>query len=157
MSKMAINPADIVLSHKGNIKINGIELAELSKIEIKASPEKKTIGIMNSATKGEITTSYTGTIDFELSKVYSRFKPTLLECAKKLEPFNFSLECTTYNPKGNGEEDLTIENCWMNGDILLAQLNAEGDFLKETYQAGFEIESAYFDDMLDDGETWNSL
>ena len=146
-----------MLSNKGFIKINGIELAELDKIEVKTSPEKKTIGIMNSATKGEVTTSVTGTITFSLHKIYSRFKPALLEAQKNLEPFNFNLECTVSSPKGDNQESLYIDNCWINGEVILAQLNSEGEFLNEEYGAGFEVESAEYDETIDDGENWESL
>lgn len=152
-----MNATEAILSNKGYIRINGIDLAELNSIEVKITPEKKTIGIMNSATKGEIITSYTGTIDFELHKVFSRFTPALLKCAKELKQFKFELECTTYNPTGDNEETLTIGNCWMNGEVILAQLKADADFVNNKFSAGFQIESASFDDELDDGESWDSL
>ena len=69
MAELPISANQVYLSNFGYLKINGIELAELSSLEIKVAPEIKTIGIMNSPTKGEITTGVTGTISFELHKI----------------------------------------------------------------------------------------
>jgi len=152
-----INPYDVILGNKGWMKMNGIELAELKDLEVKLSPDTKEIGLMNSATKGEVNTSYKGTISFELSKVYSRFKPAILECAKALQPFTFTLEATIYTPNEKGEETLYIGNCWIKGDLSLFALKSDNDFLSEKYEAGFKIESADFTDVINDGEDdWES-
>ena len=151
------NANTIMLSNSGYLKINGIEIAELSELEVKITAETKTVGIMNSPTKGEVVTAYTGDIDMKIHKVYSRFKPALLESAKNLQPFNFNLEATGYNPKKDAEESIYIDNCWFKGDINLMSLKADADFKDETYKAGFQVETAEFTETIDDGEKWDSL
>lgn len=151
-----INPYDILLGNKGNLKIDGIEIAELKDLEIKITPDTKEIALMNSATKGEVSTSYKCTITFELNKIYSRFKPALLECCKNLQPFTFDLEATVYTPDGKNEESIAISDCWIKGDITLFQLKSENDFLSEKYEAGFKIENSEYVDQIDDDQTWES-
>lgn len=154
----SINPYDILLGNKGNLKIDDIEIAELKDLEIKLTPETKEVGMMNSATKGEVNTSYKGDITFELNKIYSRFKPKILECAKNLKPFTFNLEATVYSPTNSDEmERIYISNCWIKGDINLFALKAENDFLSEKYEAGFKIENAEMDDTIEDGVPWDTL
>ena len=104
MANTNLNPSDVILSNSGYLKINGVELAELKNIEITMSPEVKSLAVMNSPSKAEIATGYTGNISFGINKVYSRFKPALLEAAKELRPFNFTLECVTYSADKNNQE-----------------------------------------------------
>ena len=153
-----INPYDILLANKGFLKIDDIELAELKDLEIKLTADTKEVGLMNSPTKGEVTTSYKGTITFELNKLYSRFKPAILECAKKLQPFTFNLEASVYKPSDEDtQERIYIAKCWIKGDINLFALKSDNDFLSEKYEAGFLIENCSFDDTIDDNESWGSL
>lgn len=153
-----VNPYEVLLGNKGYMKIDDIEIAELKDLEIKLIPDTKEISLMNSATKGEVNTSYKGTITFELNKVYSRFKPAILECAKLLQPFTFNLEATVYSPNGESEETIYVSSCWIKGDVNLFALKSENDFLTEKYEAGFKIESADFTDIIDDGQgDWESL
>lgn len=155
---MVINPSDVLLANKGNLKIDDIELAELKDLEIKLTADTKELGLMNSSTKGEVTTSYKGSITFELNKLYSRFKPAILECAKKLQPFTFNLEASVYTPSDNDVlERIYIAKCWIKGDINLFALKSDNDFLSEKYEAGFLIENASFDDEISDNETWSTL
>jgi hypothetical protein len=153
-----LNPNDILLANKGTLKIDDIELAELKDLEIKLTTETKEVGLMNSSTKGEVTTSYKCDITFELNKVYSRFKPAILECAKKLKPFTFNLEATVKRPTDDDQQErIYISNCWIKGDINLFALKAENDFLTEKYEAGFLIENCELDDIIDDNESWSTL
>jgi hypothetical protein len=153
-----INPCDVVLSNKGFMKLNGIEIAELRSLEIKMTPEMKEITLLNSATKGKFITSYNGNITFEFNKLYSRFKASMLECAKNLQLFCFSLEATVYKPDEKSEETIYISNCWLEGDMTLFALKADNDFLIEKFTAGFEIESADFTEVIDDGQSdWSSI
>lgn len=159
MSTSIINPSNVILANKGFMKIDDIEIAELKDLEIKLTPDTKEIALMNSATKGEVNTSYKGDVTFELNKVYSRFKPAILECAKKLQPFTFNLEATIYTPDGeSGEETIYISNCWIKGDINLFSLKSDNDFVTEKHEAGFSIENVDFTDTIDDGENeWDTL
>ncbi|MFW2487574.1 phage tail tube protein [Clostridium chromiireducens] len=159
MNKNIIDPYKILIGNQGYMKINGIEIAELKDLEVKITPEMREIGLLNSATKGKYITAVNGTITFELNKIYSRFKPAILACAKYLQPFTFSLEATVYAPKDKNkkhreEESIHIEVCWLEGDISLFALKSEADFLTEKFQAGFQIESAKFTDVIDDGNEW---
>ncbi len=81
----------------------------------------------------------------EFYKIYSRFKPALLECYKRGIPFNFSLDCVSISVKEDGQESLYIDNCWFEGEVTLAQLKADGDILSERFEAGFTIETAKFE------------
>lgn len=158
MADNKLNPYDILLGNKGTLKIDDIEIAELKDLEIKLTTETKEVGLMNSSTKGEVTTSYKGDISFELNKVYSRFKPAILDCAKTLKPFTFNLEATVKRPTNEDEQErIYISNCWIKGDINLFALKAENDFLTEKYEAGFLIENCELDDVIDDGESWDTL
>lgn len=153
-----INPYDILLANKGFLKIDDVELAELKDLEIKLTAETKEVGLMNSSTKGEVTTSYKGTINFELNKLYSRFKPAILEAAKNLKPFTFNLEASVYKPSDNDvQERIYIAKAWIKGDVNLFALKSDNDFLSEKYEAGFLIENASFDDEIADGENWSSI
>lgn len=162
MSKHTINPNHVVLANQGYMKIDGIEIAELKDLEIKIVPEIKEIAVMNSATKGKFATAYNGVITFEFNKVYSRFKPAMLECAKYLQLFSFTLYATVnapkkINQKHRDEETIYISNCWIEGDMSLFSLKSENDFLTEKFTAGFQIESAEFIDVIEDGNEWESL
>lgn len=131
-----INPNDVILANKGVMKIDDIEIAELKDLEIKLTADTKEIALMNSATKGEVNVSYKGTITFEINKVYSRFKPAILECAKSLQQFSFNLEATSYTPNESAEETIYISKCWIKGDITLFTLKSDNDLLTEKYEAG---------------------
>jgi hypothetical protein len=155
----SINPYEVLLANKGYLKIDGIEMAELKELEIKLTPDTKEIPLMNSATKGEVNTSYKGAITFEINKVYSRFKPAILECAKSLKQFTFNLEATVYKPNSEGDEEETIyiSNCWIKGDVNLFTLKSDNDFLSEKYEAGFKVENADFTETIDDEQNdWES-
>jgi hypothetical protein len=153
-----LNPYDVLLANNGTLKIDDVELAELKSLEVKMTADTKELGMMNSATKGEVTTAYKGDITFELNKVYSRFKPEILRCAKALIPFTFNLEATVHKSTDTDQEErIYIANCWIKGDINLFTLKADNDFLSETYTAGFKIEDCDFDDAIDDGESWITL
>jgi hypothetical protein len=154
MTSNIIEPSKILLSNKGYMKINDIELAELKSLTIKITPEMKEIVLLNSVTKGKIMTSITGKITFEINKIYSRFKPTVLECYKYLLPFSFSLEATVKN-NNNEEESIYIGTCWLEGDLELFALKSDNDFLTEKYEANFKIESCDFTEIIqDDNEDW---
>ncbi|OOM82126.1 hypothetical protein CLPUN_05050 [Clostridium puniceum] len=150
-----INPNKILLSNQGYMKINDIEVAELKNLEIKLIPEMREIVILNSVSKGKMITSINGSITFELNKIYGRFKPTMLECARYGQLFYFILDATVKAPKkpnhkNREEETIFIGNCWLEGDMPLFALKSETDFLTEKYQAGFEIESASYEEIIDD-------
>nr|DAH73311.1 MAG TPA: tail tube protein [Caudoviricetes sp.] len=139
------------------MKINEIEIAELKNLEITTSPDTKEIGLMNSPTKGEVNVAFKGTIKFEINKVYSRFKPAILDCQKKVRPFVFNLEATVRTPDGESEESVAVSNCWLKGDMTIFALNSDNDFLSESYEAGFSIENLEFTDIIDDGNEWESI
>lgn len=152
-----INPYSVLLSNKGYMKINEIEIAELKNLEITTSPDTKEIGLMNSPTKGEVNVAFKGTIKFEIHKVTTRFKQAILEAQKKVRPFVFTLEATVYTPDGEGEESININKCWLKGDMTLFKLNADNDFLSESYEAGFSIENFEYTGIIEDGEEWSSI
>lgn len=157
MSYKTISPYDVLTGNQGFMKIDGIEIAELKSLEIKIVPEMKEVTLLNSVTKGKFVTSFSGKITFELNKVYSRFKPTVLEASKNLQLFSFTLEAVVRNVNKTKEERVYISNCWLEDDISIFALNAENDFLTEKFSAGFQIESAEFDDIVDDGkDDWES-
>jgi hypothetical protein len=161
--KHTIDPNRVLIGNQGYLKIDGREIAELKDLEINIIPEMREISLLNSATKGKYITAFNGTISFELNKVYSRFKPAMLECAKYLQLFTFTLEANVYAPKKKNqkhrdEESIYISNCWLEGDMSLFALKSEADFLTEKFQAGFQIESASFTDVIKDGEDdWGTL
>jgi hypothetical protein len=152
-----INPNKVLMGNKGILKINGYELAELKELEIKIVPEIKEIATIDSKTKGKMAVNYNGVLSFELYKVYSRFKPALLECAKNLSLFSFKLEATVYTPDKKYDERVVIDECWLDGETVLLSLKADGDFLSDKFTGGFKIESIRFDDTIDDGNTWSSI
>lgn len=146
-----INPYEVILSNQGYMRIDGFDIAELKNLKITVTPEIKKFSMINSATQGSIITSLTGKITFEINKIYSRFKPTVLECYKYLLPFTFNLEATVRNYNKTTEESIYIGTCWLEGDIDIFELNADTDFLSEKYEAGFRIEDANFSDIIEDG------
>ncbi|WP_315074071.1 phage tail tube protein [uncultured Clostridium sp.] len=151
-----LKPTDIVRTNKGYIKINGIELAELKDCEVSIEPNTKNLPLMNSASDGEVTMSYKCTISFKLNKRYSRFKPAILEAAKKLQNFVFDFEGTNYTPDGNEEESIAITDAWIKGKTTLMKLASENDFGEDAFEAGFLVENADYTNVIDDGEEWAS-
>jgi hypothetical protein len=149
-----LNPYDVIRTNKGYIKVNGIELAELKECEITIEPNVKNLPIMNSATDAEVTMSYKCTISFKLNKVYSRFKPAILEAAKKLQNFVFDFEATNYTPDGKAEESIAITDAWIKGKTTLMKLASENDFAEDAFEAGFMIENSNFTNVIEDGQDW---
>lgn len=156
MKKKTIDPYKVLLGNKGYMKIDGIEMAELKNLKIQITPEMKEISFLDSVSKGKIMTNVNGKITFEFNKIYSRFKPAVLECYKYLQPFSFTLEASVYTPDERAEETIYISNCWLEGDIDIFELNADTDFLTEKYEAGFQVESADFTDIIDDKHDWET-
>jgi hypothetical protein len=157
MNTKILDPNTVLMGNKGFLKFDNVELLELKELEIKITPEVKEISLIDSVTKGKIAISYNGTITFEIYKVYSRFKPIALEASKDLQLLNFSLEATVYSQDEKSEETITIDNCWLEGDITLLALKSEGDFLTEKFTAGFEVSSAKFTDHIQDDYTWTYI
>lgn len=151
-----LDPYDVVRTNKGYMKINGVDLAELKECEVNIEPNVKTLPIMNSASDAEVTMSYKCTISFKLNKKYSRFKPAILEAAKKLQNFVFDFEATNYTPDGEQEESIAITNAWIKGKTTLMKLASENDFGEDTFEAGFMIENSDYTNVIDDGEDWGS-
>lgn len=154
MAELKLNPYDVVRTNKGYIKINEIELAELKECEVSIEPNTKTLALMNEASDAEIAMSYKCTISFKLNKTYSRFKPAILESAKNLQNFVFNFEGTNYTPDGEQEESIYISDCWIKGKTTLMKLASENDFSEESYEAGFLISNAEYNNIIDDGEDW---
>ncbi|WP_035790283.1 phage tail tube protein [Clostridium beijerinckii] len=154
MSKR-VDPYKILLSNQGYMKIDNVEIAELKELEIKVVPDVKEINLLNSVTKGKFMTSLNGIITFEFNKVYSRFKPAMLECLKYLQYFTFTLEANVKNVDDD-YESIYIGNCWLEGDMNLFSLKADTDFLTEKFTAGFQIESAQFVDVIQDKHDWET-
>lgn len=150
------NPYDVVRTNKGYMKINGIELSELKECEVTIEPTTKNLPLMNSATDAEVTMSYKCTIAFKINKVYSRFKPAILEAAKNLQNFVFDFEGTNYTPDGKEEESIAITGAWIKGKTTLMKLASENDFAEDSFEAGFMIENADFTNTIEDGEDWAS-
>ncbi|AGF56463.1 hypothetical protein B0P06_005268 [Clostridium saccharoperbutylacetonicum] len=151
-----LKPTDIVRTNKGYMKINGVELAELKECEVNIEPNVKSLPLMNSGSDGEVTMSYKCTIAFKLNKRYSRFKPAILEAAKKLQNFVFDFEGTNYTPDGEEEESISITDAWVKGKTTLIKLAAENDFGEDAFEAGFMIENSDYTNIIDDGEDWGS-
>jgi hypothetical protein len=147
-----INPNTVLLSNQGYIKIDDYEIAELKSLEIKIVPETKEINLLNSVTKGKLITNVSGVINFEFNKIYSRFIPAVLESSKYLQLFTFSLEATVYSTNKKDEERLFIGNCWLEGDIELISLKSDTELLTQKFQAGFQVESASFENVLTNNE-----
>lgn len=151
-----IDAYKVVRTNKGYIKINGIELAELKECVVEIEPNVKNLPLMNSATDAEVIMSYKCTISIKLNKTYSRFKPAILEAAKKLQSFVFDFEGTQYTPDGKVEESVAITNAWIKGKTQLMRLASENDFAEDVFEAGFMIENAEFTNVIEDGEGWGS-
>ncbi len=154
MEVLKLNPYDVVRTNKGYMKINGVELAELKECEVSIEPNTKTLALMNEASDAEIAMSYKCVVSFKLNKTYSRFKPAILEAAKSLQNFVFNFEGTNYTPDGKQEESLYISDCWIKGKTTLMKLASENDFSEESYEAGFLISNADYNNIIDDGEDW---
>jgi len=151
-----VNPYDVIRTNKGYMKINGVELTELKECEVTIEPTVKNLPLMNSATDAEVTMSYKCTISFKINKVYSRFKPAILEAAKKLQNFVFDFEGTNYTPDGKAEESIAITGAWIKGKTTLMKLASENGFGEDDFEAGFMIENADFTNTIEDGEDWGS-
>ena len=83
IDKTQIPIEDYVMSNKGYIKLNGVEILELKECHIKSTPNTKKLNAMNISSELERKTSYSNEIQFKINKVYTRFKRTLLNNAKK--------------------------------------------------------------------------
>lgn len=156
-----INPYDVILSNKGYMKINEIEIAELKDIEISFETDLSKIKMLGTLQNGEVITDVQGVIKFSFHKITSRFKQKAIECYKKGNPFTFKLELTTKgsikDSFGNYvEEDVFIGVCWLNKGFTIAELNADAKFLSDTYTAGFLITSLEFN-PISDGNEWDCI
>jgi hypothetical protein len=147
-----VNPYKILLGNQGYIKIDDYEIAELKNLEIKIVPEMKEINLLNSVTKGKLPISFNGVINFEFNKIYSRFIPSVVESSKYLQLFTFNLEAVVYSTDKKDEERTFIGNCWLEGDIDVFSLKSDNDFLTQKFQAGFQVESLSFENILSDNE-----
>ena len=146
---------DYVMSNKGYIKLNGVEILELKECHIKSTPNTKKLNAMNISSELERKTSYSNEIQFKINKVYTRFKSTLLENAKKLKETVYSFEGGCTNDAGQ-QECYSITDCVLKGDINWLDLAADGDFTEETYTLGFLLENMRMEHEIDDGEDWDS-
>ena len=155
IDKTQIPIEDYVMSNKGYIKLNGVEILELKECHIKSTPNTKKLNAMNISSELERKTSYSNEIQFKINKVYSRFKRTLLKNAKKLKETTFTFEGVCENDAGK-EERYEIDDCVLKGDINWLDLVADGDFTEETYTLGFLLENMRMEHEIDDGEDWDS-
>lgn len=146
---------DYVMSNKGTIKLNDVVILELKECHIKSTPNTKKLNAMNCSSELERKTSYSNEIQFKINKVYTRFKSTLLENAKKLKETVYDFEGWCENDAGD-QEYYSIDNCIFKGDINWLDLVADGDFTEETYTLGFLLENMRMDYKIDDGENWGS-
>ena len=144
---------DYMMSNKGSIKINDIEIIELKECHIKSTPTTKELNVMNCSSALERKTSYKNTIEFKINKVYTRFKKRLLNNAKDLKETVYKFEGWAKNDAGD-DEYYEIYNCVFNGDINWLDLNANGDFSEETYSMTFLLENMHMREKIDDGEEW---
>lgn len=154
-----INPNDVMISNQGYIKINGIEIAELSQAKIWFETETQKVNMIGTRQRGEIITDVQGKLSITIYKVYSRFKAEVIKAYRKGQPFYFNLELTTFGRVNNGnnvntEEDINIGCCWFNKDFTIAELNADGNILNETYEGGFMIDSLIIN-QVSDGLDWS--
>ena len=155
IDKTQIPIEDYVMSNKGYIKLNGVEILELKECHIKSTPNTKKLNVMNCSSELERKTSYSNEIQFKINKVYTRFKRTLLKNAKKLKETTFTFEGACKNDAGV-EERYEIDDCVFKGDINWLDLAADGDFTEETYTLGFLLENMRMEHEIDDGEDWDS-
>ena len=145
---------DYVMSNKGYIKLNEVEILELKECHIKSTPNTKKLNVMNCSSELERKTSYSNEIQFKINKVYTRFKRTLLDNAKDLKETVFTFEGACQNDAGK-EERYEIDDCVLKGDINWLDLVADGDFTEETYTLGFLLEKMRMPVEIDDGEDWD--
>ena len=146
---------DYIMSNKGTIKLNGVEILELKECHIKSTPNTKKLNVMNCSSELERKTSYSNEIQFKINKVYTRFKETVLENAKQLKETTFHFEGGCINDAGE-EERYDITDCVLKGDINWLDLVADGDFMEETYTLGFLLENMKMTDVISDGKDWKS-
>ena len=154
IDKTQIPIEDYVMSNKGYIKLNGVEILELKECHIKSTPNTKKLNVMNCSSELERKTSYSNEIQFKINKVYTRFKRTVLDNAKKLKETIFTFEGVCENDAGK-EERYEIDDCVLKGDINWLDLVADGDFTEETYTLGFLLEKMRMPEEIDDGEDWD--
>ena len=145
---------DYIMSNKGTIKLNGVEILELKECHIKSTPNTKKLNVMNCSSELERKTSYSNEIQFKINKVYTRFKRTVLDNAKHLKETVFTFEGVCENDAGK-EERYEIDDCVLKGDINWLDLVADGDFTEETYTLGFLLEKMRMPEEIDDGEDWD--
>ena len=145
---------DYIMSNKGTIKLNGVEILELKECHIKSTPNTKKLNVMNCSSELERKTSYSNEIQFKINKVYTRFKRTVLDNAKDLKETVFTFEGVCENDAGK-EERYEIDDCVLKGDINWLDLVADGDFTEETYTLGFLLEKMRMPEEIDDGEDWD--
>lgn len=154
IDKTQIPIENYVMSNKGHIKLNGVEILELKECHIKSTPNTKKLNVMNCSSELERKTSYSNEIQFKINKVYTRFKRTVLDNAKKLKETIFTFEGVCENDAGK-EERYEIDDCVLKGDINWLDLVADGDFTEETYTLGFLLEKMRMPEEIDDGEDWD--
>lgn len=154
IDKNQIPIENYVMSNKGYIKLNGVEILELKECHIKSTPNTKKLNVMNCSSELERKTSYSNEIQFKINKVYSRFKRTVLDNAKDLKETVFTFEGACQNDAGK-EERYEIDDCVLKGDINWLDLVADGDFTEETYTLGFLLEKMRMPVEIDDGEDWD--
>ena len=154
INKNQIPIENYVMSNKGHIKLNGVEILELKECHIKSTPNTKKLNVMNCSSELERKTSYSNEIQFKINKVYTRFKRTVLDNAKHLKETVFTFEGVCENDAGK-EERYEIDDCVLKGDINWLDLVADGDFTEETYTLGFLLEKMRMPEEIDDGEDWD--
>ena len=154
IDKNQIPIENYVMSNKGHIKLNGVEILELKECHIKSTPNTKKLNVMNCSSELERKTSYSNEIQFKINKVYTRFKRTVLDNAKHLKETVFTFEGVCENDAGK-EERYEIDDCVLKGDINWLDLVADGDFTEETYTLGFLLEKMRMPKEIDDGEDWD--
>lgn len=154
IDKNQIPIENYVMSNKGHIKLNGVEILELKECHIKSTPNTKKLNVMNCSSELERKTSYSNEIQFKINKVYTRFKRTVLDNAKDLKETVFTFEGVCENDAGK-EERYEIDDCVLKGDINWLDLSADGDFTEETYTLGFLLEKMRIPEEIDDGEDWD--
>ena len=154
IDKNQIPIENYVMSNKGHIKLNGVEILELKECHIKSTPNTKKLNVMNCSSELERKTSYSNEIQFKINKVYTRFKRTVLDNAKNLKETVFTFEGVCENDAGK-EERYEIDDCVLKGDINWLDLVADGDFTEETYTLGFLLEKMRMPEEIDDGEDWD--
>lgn len=144
---------DYVMSNKGSIKVNGVEMLELKNCKVHSTPTTKELNAMNCSSSLERKTSYKNIVEFSLNKVTSRFKRTLLENAKKLKETVYDFEGWAENDAGK-QEYYRIKGCVFNGEIDWLNLDAEGNYTEEKYSMSFLLENMEMGEEISDGEDW---